>query len=228
MRPSRPSERSRKGDWQRWAYDSLIALSPQSGPGVVTNVLTGGTHRRLLKRGRVGTKENPEVCTLPVLNPEYYHIGFWYDAGGELHLWRTTEVQHDGQRWARFINPFARPFNNIAQPEFLFFSGVSTGDGVPTISECLDETEAVSVLGPQIFDSHLPNNTIGTRLDLGQYIDFLIYPPKINSGHFLRTGPLFLPPESPILYNPPGGGSPGYYYYNAPPTPLPGPYSLPY
>lgn len=224
MPPPRPSRRDAKGDWQRWAYDELIAAKPQPGAGVLTNILSE-THRRLLKQRAKDFKESPPECALPILDNQYFHFGLWYDLAGELHLWNTTRVEHSGKSWARFTNPYIGGFHaGVPNSPYCGYKILNSNTGNVSVSACLSDADAETSIGPFILDAR-PGQPAGVfTIDYGQYVDFLIYPAKRNSGRFMFTFANY-PPETPIVY----ASGLGYYVYDGgSPTPIFGPWPLPY
>lgn len=233
MRPPRPSRRDTKGDWQRWAYDELIALRPSAGAGVLTNVLSE-THRRLLKQHARTLKDKPTECSLPVLGNQYYHFGLWYDLAGELHLWNTSLISHSGQTWARFTNPYCGGLNQEGgQAPYCGYVATNPDTHLSASSACLLPSDIVISPGPTVFGGTKPPHGNALVLDLNQWVDLLVYPAKRNSGYFYLTFPN-LPADRDIVF----ASGVGYYVFNRTLTdifngtgtiqPLSPPFTLPY
>jgi hypothetical protein len=223
MNPPKPQGTSAKARWQQWVHDSLAELVPRYGPGVLTDFTTRGTMRRMVPRkASIGS-----TCSLPVLRDSSFHFGLWYDSSGVLHLWNTTLVEHSGKRWARFTNPFVIPFLNTAIPYSYWGIAYDGADTKGSISSCLSNADIEAIRGPDVY-SHNPGERFGgiliLLLDLGQYFDMLIYPPKKNSGKFWHTT-AFTPPGGNIVF----ASGLGYYVYDTgEPVRVPTPITLPY
>lgn len=235
MRPRRPIGSSKKAQFWQWAYDEIIKLQPMIGPGIATDRTTRGVFRRLVGNGGFGgNRRRPSVCELPKLGNVAFHFGLWYDSKGELHLWNTTRVEHSGKSWARFYNPYtARSVPEITYEHraadrwengqytpagFEWRNGVLVQVAehpnlLGSYSECLTNADTEVSYGPRLLDKTFFKDTSNKiRLDIGQYVDLLIYPKKPNSGNFWNTYSPELPADFPLVYN----ASLDCYFYDVP------------
>jgi hypothetical protein len=124
MRPPRPNRRDAKGDWQRWAYDSLVSLRPSAGAGVITNLLSE-SHRRLLRQHARGSHEEADDD-----DPDFFRFGFSTNRWGPYPL-GTSIV----------LTTITRPGDFVYEPNLqrywtyngspVYYPGELTPPGVP-------------------------------------------------------------------------------------------------
>ena len=189
----RPSGDSKEARFWQWAYDSLIELSPRSGPGVLTSRTTKGVMQRMIAAsGPSGSSRHPNICHLPKLVKGYTYFGYWFDAGSQIHyvnisgiFARTvagdlSQYQTEGGNLlcARFANRFVSSPGVAIEAMWQFEqNNAANGNG---ISDCLLVVGSPSVfpfVGP--YDYPISGST-NPRVGVGQYLDVPIIRPRSN------------------------------------------------
>jgi hypothetical protein len=175
--------------WQR-IYDIFNELSPQIGPRVLTGQNARGVQRRVVKRLAAGGPA-AHICTLPQLVDGYTYFGYWFDAGSQIHLVKTSIVERavagdlsayqtagGNLLCARFVNPFVGTVGPGSEAAWTWEQNNSaTGNG---ISDCLKVPGSPSVfpfVGPYAYPI---SGGTSLKVGVGQYLDLPIIKPRSN------------------------------------------------
>lgn len=224
---SRPTGNSNEAlFWQR-IYDVFNELSPQVGPRVLTAHNARAIQRRVIPVRPVVSAAQPNICELVAVSSDRFYFGYWYDASRVLHLWNTTQVEHDGIQWARFSNVYTH-FAIPCEAAIYCFANMSL---------CLSNSLPLTSPGPWDYAFQGSPGGGDRPIGTGQYIDIEIVSPRSNCSVFYRTASICLPPrtatfvtsanqlfyESPVNPNPPPDRTPESY-----PIPIATPYATPY